>query len=240
MSIVTLGLAFLAGLLSVFAPCVLPILPIVLASATDAHRAGPLALAAGLTLSFTAIGLFLATTGFAIGLDSDWFRQAGAVLLIVLGAILVLPRLSDAIAGGAGPLSNWLNRKLGGFSTAGLTGQFALGGLLGAVWAPCAGPTLGAASLLAAKGESMGEVTATMLVFGLGAALPLVVLGLVARETVMRTRGRLMSAGQRGKAILGSILVLLGVLALTGYDKAIETALVEASPAWLTELTTRF
>ena len=74
MSIGTLGLAFLAGLLSILSPCVLPLLPIVLGAATSEHRLGPIFLAAGVALSFVAIGLFIATIGFGLGLDGDAFR----------------------------------------------------------------------------------------------------------------------------------------------------------------------
>ena len=240
MNLLTLGLAFVSGGLSILAPCVLPLLPIILSSATDAHRAGPLALAAGLALSFTAIGLFVATVGFAIGLDADWFRSAGGFLMLAVAAVLLLPRLYMGLATAAGPVSNWIDQSLGGFSTSSLGGQFALGGLLGAVWAPCVGPTLGAASVLAAQSKNLGEVGLTMLMFGLGAGVPLVLLGLLSREVLMRTRSRLTSTGQRGKIFLGAVLAVLGVLTVTGFDKTIETALVEASPAWLTELTTRF
>ena len=71
-----LGLAFLAGVLTVLSPCVLPLLPIVLGAAASQHRLGPLALAGGLALSFTAIGLFVATIGFAAGLDTGFFAAS--------------------------------------------------------------------------------------------------------------------------------------------------------------------
>ena len=74
MSIGALGLSFLAGLLSILSPCVVPLLPIVLGTAASEHRFGPVALAGGVTLSFVAIGLFVATIGFGMGLDSDAFR----------------------------------------------------------------------------------------------------------------------------------------------------------------------
>ena len=74
----TFGLAFLAGILSVLSPCVLPLLPLVLGAAASEHRLGPAALAAGLALSFVAIGLFVATVGFAVGLDGDVFRTVAA------------------------------------------------------------------------------------------------------------------------------------------------------------------
>ncbi|ARO54150.1 Putative cytochrome biogenesis protein [Methylorubrum extorquens] len=235
-----LGLAFLAGLLSVLSPCVLPLLPLVLGAAVAEHRLGPVALAAGLALSFVAIGLFIATIGFALGLDGDRFRAIGAVLLVLLGIILIVPAAQNRFAVAAGPLSNWAEQRFGGVATAGLAGQFAVGLLLGAVWSPCVGPTLGAASLLAAQGRDLGTVAVTMLVFGLGAALPLVALGMLSREVLIRWRARMMGVGKGLKLALGVILVATGALILSGYDRALETSLVEASPDWLTALTTRF
>ncbi|KQQ25341.1 cytochrome C biogenesis protein [Methylobacterium sp. Leaf123] len=235
-----LGFAFLAGLLSVLSPCVLPLLPLVLGAAVAEHRLGPVALAAGLALSFVAIGLFIATIGFAIGLDGDRFRAVGAVLLLLLGIILIVPAAQNRFAVAAGPLSNWAEQRFGGVSTAGLAGQFTVGLLLGAVWSPCVGPTLGAASLLAAQGRDLGGVALTMLVFGLGAALPLVALGMLSREVLIRWRERMLGLGKGLKLTLGVILVATGVLILSGYDRALETALVDASPDWLTALTTRF
>jgi cytochrome c-type biogenesis protein len=136
--------------------------------------------------------------------------------------------------------SNWREGQFDGVAASGLGGQFALGLLLGAVWSPCVGPTLPAASLLAARGENLGQVALTMLAFGIGAALPLILLGLVSREAFMRWRGRLVEAGQGGKALLGGFLVVIGLFVATGLDKWLETKLVDASPAWLTRLTTQF
>src|SRR5512146_2480774 len=102
-----LALALLAGVLSTLSPCVLPLLPIVLGAALGEHRYGPVALAAGVALSFVAIGLFIATIGFAIGLDQDIFRNIAAALLIGIGVVLLLPRLQAQIAVAAGPFGNW-------------------------------------------------------------------------------------------------------------------------------------
>lgn len=235
-----IGLAFIAGVLSTLSPCVLPLLPIVLGAAVSAHRAGPLALAAGLAVSFVAVGLFVATIGFAIGLDAGVFRAVAAVLLMAVGLVLLVPRFQAQVALAAGPVSNWTEQRFGGFAANGLGGQFAVGLLLGAVWTPCVGPTLGAASLLAAQGSNLGYVALAMLTFGLGAALPLLLLGLVSRETLMRWRDRLRAAGNAGKIAMGVVLITTGFLVITGLDKALETVLVNASPGWLTELTTRF
>jgi cytochrome c-type biogenesis protein len=236
----TIGLALLAGVLSILSPCVLPLLPIVLGTAQSEHRLRPVALASGLALSFTVIGLFVATIGFAIGLDTEVFRAISAVLLIAVGLVLLVPRFQEQFAVAASPVGSWVDDRFGGFAGTSLYGQFGLGLLLGAVWAPCVGPTLGAASILAAKGENLGQVALTMLAFGIGAALPLMVLGFVSREAMMRWRGRLMEAGKGGKMLLGVLLVAIGLIVATGVDKRLETFLVDISPDWLTNLTTQY
>ena len=235
----SVGLGLLAGVLSTLSPCVLPLIPIVLGSAMAEHRFGPAALAAGLAVSFVTIGLFVATVGFAIGLDAGVFRTAAAILLVVLGAVLLLPGLQGRVALAAGPIGHWTEERFGQFSTAGLSGQFAVGLLLGAVWSPCVGPTLGAASVLAAQGRDLVQVSLTMLAFGMGAALPLVLFGLLSREALTRWRTSLLALGRSGKAALGLLLITAGALILTGLDKRVEALLVDASPEWLTALTTR-
>jgi cytochrome c biogenesis protein CcdA len=234
-----IGLALLAGLLSTLSPCVLPLVPIVIGTAMGEHRFGPVALTAGLALSFVVIGLFVASVGFAAGLDQELFRPIAAVLLILVGGALLVPRVQFQL-GRVGPVGNWAQAHAGGLSTRGLGGQFAVGLMLGAVWSPCVGPALGAASVLAARAENLLLVALTMFAFGIGTALPLLVVGMMSREALARWRNRLLAAGSGGKSLMGVTLVAIGALILTGLDKRIEAILVEASPAWLTELTTRF
>lgn len=240
MSFASVGLAAIAGILSTLSPCVLPLAPMVLGAAVSEHRLGPLALAAGLAASFVAIGLFIATIGYSIGLDAGHFRIIGAAVLIAIGLVLLVPSLQTQFALVAGPISGWTDSRFRGFATTGLRGQFALGLLLGVVWSPCVGPTLGAASVLASRGENLGQVTLVMTAFGLGAALPLLLLGLLSREALTAWRSRLLHAGRAGKMVLGGLLLVLGLMIVSGLDKRIETLLVDLSPAWLTALTTRF
>lgn len=236
----TLALAFAAGILSILSPCVLPLVPIVLGAAVTAHPLGAVALAAGLALSFTGLGLLLALVGFGLGIDAGMFRLAAAAIMVVLGAILLVPSWQARLAGAGSPVSAWADRSFDGFAASGLAGQLAIGLLLGAVWSPCVGPTLGAASLLASQGQDLPRVALTMAVFGIGAGLPLVLFGLLSRATLMRMRTNLMSAGKLGKGLLGAAFIVIGVAIVSGADKRIEAALVEASPAWLTQLTTSF
>jgi cytochrome c-type biogenesis protein len=237
-----LALALIAGLLSILSPCVLPLVPLVLGAAATSHPLGALALAGGLAASFTGLGLLLAVAGFGLGIDTSTLRIAAAGIMIVLGGVLLIPTWQAQLAAMAGPVSNWADRHfgLGRFASAGVAGQFGVGLLLGAVWSPCVGPTLGAASLLASQGRDLPQVALTMAVFGIGAALPLVLFGLISRAKLMRMRSRLISAGKVGKGLLGGAFLAIGLAIVSGADKWIETVLVDASPQWLTQLTTSF
>jgi cytochrome c-type biogenesis protein len=160
--------------------------------------------------------------------------------MIGVGLVLTMPTLQIRLAVATGPISNWADQRIGGIQSHGLGGQLAVGLLLGAVWSPCVGPTLGAASVLAAQGSSLGQVATTMLAFGIGAATPLVAIGFVSRQAMARWRGRLISGGKGAKVALGFLLIFLGAVIVSGFDKRLETVLVDSSPQWLTNLTTRF
>lgn len=238
MEFASLGLAFAAGLVAILSPCVLPLLPVVFGTALAEHRLGPVALATGLAISFLTLGLFVATIGFSIGLDSELFRKVGAALLLAVGVVLTMPSLQSRISLAVSPLGNLASLHEG--PRAGLGGQFVVGLLLGTVWAPCAGPTLGAASMLAAQGRSLGQVAMTMLAFAIGAAVPLLALGFASRESLLRWRGRMLSTGTTGKLVLGLVLIGTAALILSGLDKSVETALVRAMPSWMNELSGAF
>lgn len=238
--LVTYVLGYVAGALSTLSPCVLPLLPILIASATTQHRFGPVALAGGLTLSFAAVGLFIATLGASIGLDAGVLRRAAAVLLMAFGLLLLSTRGQARFAQATSGLSHAGDGLLARLTGTGWRGQLVVGLVLGIVWSPCVGPTLGAASTLAAQGSHLLQIAVLMLVFGLGAGTPLVVIGSLSREAMQRMRGRLLAAGQRGRWLLGAALALTGLGILTGWDKGLETWVVDHSPDWLVELTTRY
>ena len=232
------ALAYAAGALTILSPCVLPLVPIVLGSAAQTHRYGPLALAGGLVVSFTAVGFAVATLGTSLGLDSDLIRMGGAVVLLLVGLALVVPWVQHAVERAFAPLANWASAKQAGLERFGLAGQAGIGVLLGLVWSPCVGPTLGAATVLAAEGHDLANVALTMLAFGLGIASMLLVLALAARGVLARWRGRMLQAGGQGKRVLGTLVIGVGLLVLTGTDRVFEGYVVQASPGWLTDLTT--
>ncbi len=236
----TYGIALIAGLLTILSPCVLPLVPILMGSAVTAHRLGPWALACGIALSFTLAGVLLASVGASLGLNGDTFRQVAASLLIVFGLILLSARLQALFAAATAGVIGSGNTLLSRFTLRGLGGQFVLGLLLGVVWSPCVGPTLGAATTLASEGRNLAQVSLLMAVFGLGASAPLLVIGSLSRATLLRHRGSLNKTGRHGKQVLGIALLLLGALILTHADHRLEAWLLDHSPAWLTALTTRY
>lgn len=231
-------LAYAAGALTILSPCVLPLIPIILSSAAQKHRLGPLALAAGLVVSFTATGFVIATAGASLGFDNDVVRLAGAAILVLIGLALIVPQFQRVMERLATPLASWAGQRQAGLERFGLAGQAGIGFLLGLVWSPCVGPTLGAATVLAAQGQDLAQVAIVMAAFGLGIASVLLVLALAARSVIARWRGRLMSAGSGGKKLLGATLFAVGLLIFTGTDHMIETAILGVSPDWLTNLTT--
>lgn len=234
----TYALGFLAGVATLLSPCVLPILPILLASALSRHRWGGAMLALGLSLSFALAGTLLATVGASIGLDASTFRRIAAVLMVLFGLVMLLPRWQLAFVGISSRLGNSGQRALGSIRGEGGFSQFLIGLVLGLVWSPCVGPTLGAATTLAAQGRNLGQVALLMAVFGLGAGLPLLALSTVSGASITRIRGAMVSAGGVVKSVLGGCFVLIGVLVLSGLDRKLEAFVLSISPDWLTRLTT--
>lgn len=233
------GLALASGALSILSPCVLPVLPIVISSALNAHRLGALALGAGLIISFTGMGMLLATVGVSLGLSEGLVRYFAGSLMVLVGLTLLIPALQARFVLAASALSGKGNALLNKVSGDSWHGQFVMGLLLGLVWSPCVGPTLGAAVALASEGKQLSQAALVMLLFGVGAAIPLIVIGSLSRVALGRFRGSLHRVASRGKVLLGALLMLIGAGLLTGYDHAAEAWLLKQSPAWLTDLTTR-
>jgi cytochrome c biogenesis protein CcdA len=248
----TLGMSFLAGVLTTLSPCVVPLLPLLVCGATEAHSFGLVALTLGVAVSYVSVGIFVATIGASIGMDGEVFRTIAAIMLVLVGSVLVSGKLQDRFALSTAVVGNAGHSLIARITPKGLTGQFVLGLLLGAAWSPCVGPTLGAAVLLASQGKDLLHVAQTMIIFGVGAALPLLALGMLSRELFVLWRGRVMRAGKSGKKLLGGIAILIGVMMGSGVvtglfmdppiylDRELETFLVDASPDWLTDLTTKF
>jgi cytochrome c-type biogenesis protein len=233
MGLVALALAFVAGLLTALSPCVLPLLPLVMGSAAR-NRYGPTALAAGFVTTFTVIGVLLASVGTALGLSDTVVRSISALLLVAAGGVMISHRLQDATGRWLSPLAS-ASAKLSARADQGLGAQFFIGALLGGVWSPCVGPTLGAALGLATRSETLAHAAAIMAAFGLGSATFLLAAGYASRA-VMGQRLRLLQVGESGRLVFGIVLLLVGASVASGVDKLIESAVLARLPQWWVEV----
>jgi cytochrome c-type biogenesis protein len=234
-----LALSYAAGALSTLSPCVLPLLPIILFGALEQHAWGPVALAAGLSASFAGAAIFLVSLGFSLGIDPTAFRVGVAALVLIIGIVLLVPALQRRFALVAGPVASGGQALVDRLRPSGISGQFILGMLLGAIWSPCSGPTLGAAIGLAAQTEAAGRAAMVMAMFSLGAATPILALAYGSRQVIVARRDLLARTSRIAKPLMGAALVSVGLFVLTGFDKVVEASLTRAMPDWLVSVTTR-
>ncbi|TYP84407.1 cytochrome c biogenesis transmembrane protein [Maritimibacter alkaliphilus HTCC2654] len=223
-------LAYGAGLLTLINPCVLPVLPIVLASALQAHRLGPVVLAAGMSLSFVTFGMLVSTVGYAIGLTEDTVATAGAVLMIGFGLVMLGPQANAVFASATAGLAARADGGIDSFDRTSLWGQFGGGLLLGAVWSPCIGPTLGGAIALASQGESLIRAFAIMVMFAAGVSTLILAIGYGLRATALRKFANV------SRPVLGAAFLLVGFAILFRINHMIDAWLFSNMPAWLVDL----
>jgi cytochrome c-type biogenesis protein len=236
---VELLLAYLAGILTLINPCVLPVLPIVLASSLHRDRRAPIALAAGLSLSFVALGIGVTAIGPALGLDSDTVSRGAALVMIAFGLVMLVPAFSQRFATATAGLATRADVGIDYTDSSGLGGQFLSGALLGAVWSPCIGPTLGAAIALASTGESLGRAGAIMVAFALGVSTLMLGLAYGAKSALRRRQTLLRTLAERAKPIMGVVFILVGAALWFQLNHVAEAWLIDTLPAWLIDFSVR-
>ena len=225
--------AYLAGILTLINPCVLPVLPIVIASSLHRDRRAPVALAAGLSVSFVALGLGVTALGPALGLDGDSVARAAALVMVAFGLVMVVPAFSQRFSTATAGFAARADAQIDQTSDAGLGGQFLSGALLGAVWSPCIGPTLGAAIALASTGESLGRAGAIMVAFAFGVSTFILVLAYGAQSAIRRRQGALRALAERAKPIMGVVFIVIGAALWFRVNHILEAWLIDTLPAWL-------
>lgn len=229
-------LAYLAGLLTLINPCVLPVLPILLATALQTDRRAPAALAAGMSLSFVLLGLGVAALGPALGIREDTVGRGAAILMIGFGAVMLVPALGARFALAASGLSARADAGMTAAGPGGLGAQVLGGALLGGVWSPCIGPTLGAAISLAAQGQDLPRAAAIMTAFALGVSTLILGLAHGARHGLSRHMGRIRALSQRARPLMGTTFVLVGLGLWFRVNHVVDAWLIEHMPAWLVDL----
>ncbi|MBA3245500.1 MAG: sulfite exporter TauE/SafE family protein, partial [Actinobacteria bacterium] len=230
--LVLLAIGFVAGIVTALSPCVLPVLPIVLAGGATGRR--PLAIIAGIVLSFTVFTLFAAWLLDRIGLPDDFLRNLAIAVLVVLGVSLLWPRFAELLAR---PLQA-LSRRRGGDSR----GGFLLGVSLGLVFVPCAGPVLAAVTVIAAQQNVGLDGLVLTLAYAVGAAVPMLAIAFAGQRAARRLRARASIVRQAAGAVVvaAALAIALGVdqdlqTRIPGYTEAVQER-VERSDAAQREL----
>jgi cytochrome c biogenesis protein CcdA/thiol-disulfide isomerase/thioredoxin len=211
-SLIVLGL--LAGAITAISPCVLPVLPILLAGSATGPPRRPYAIVAGLVASFTIFTLFAAALLDALGLPDDFLRNLAIVLLFVLAATLVFPRFGDLVTT---PLARVARRPSGD-----LGGGFLLGASLGLVFVPCAGPVLAAVAVIAAEREVGLDAFVLTLAYAVGAGLPMLAVAVAGQRALSRTK----TVQARAATVRRGLGVVIGAAALAialDFDRPFQT-----------------
>jgi cytochrome c biogenesis protein CcdA/thiol-disulfide isomerase/thioredoxin len=211
-SLIVIGL--LAGAITAISPCVLPVLPILLAGSAAGPPRRPYAIIAGLVASFTVFTLFAAALLDAVGLPQDFLRNLAIVLLFAVAAILIFPRLGELVSARLARLARRPTRDLGG--------GFLLGASLGLVFVPCAGPVLAAVTVIAAEREVGLDALVLTLSYALGAALPMLAVAVAGQRALARTRA-LQSHAVTVRRALGVVVGVTALAIALDFDRPFQT-----------------
>jgi len=238
MTHVDIVLGFLGGVLSCLTPESLLLLPLALAVAGGAGRANMLATAVGLGLSLVVTGLLAGSLGPGFGFEATLFRRIICAVLVLQGIVLMSATLIDhhpMFTGGRGSVFD----RSDGASVGSALRRLLLALFIGANWIPQIGPTLVKASLMAADIRNSGLALGVLFAFGVGAAIPWILLGCVLRFALRPFAGGVLH-GMAGHRLLGLSLFVVAIVGSTGLDVAMAHWLNPKLPAWILKLSTTF
>lgn len=229
--LITIGFAFLAGVITVLSPCVLPLLPVIFATAAQKGRARPAGVMLGFVGSFTLATLTLSFLVRSLGLSPDLNRVLASAILIILGLVLAVPPLHQAFE----RLASGLVARVPVFGSRGKDDGFAsglaVGAGLGLAWSPCVGPIMASVITLALNQQVDAGAVAITLAFALGTAIPMAAVMIGGRKLVGRLRW-FQTHGAKLQQIQGVVLALTGIAIFLGTDRAVQVALLEWFPGW--------
>lgn len=229
-------LAYIAGLLTLINPCVLPLLPLIAAGSVSRHPMGPLAMAGGMAASFTLAGVSIFALTRATGIAQEDITVGAGWVMVAFGLVQLVPQAQAGFSRLAGAAAGGGTQMIGQVEGRGLGGELLAGGLLGLAWSPCIGPTLGAAIGLAAQGESLGYAFAIMALFSAGAATIMLLLAYGTRSLIASRRALLARITPYAKSILGAGLIVVGLAIAFHIDRLLEAWALAVLPAWFADL----
>ncbi len=222
--------AFLAGVVTIFAPCIWPILPIVLSAGASGGEKKPLGIVSGLAVSFMLITLLLASIVKIIPFDPEVLRFFAVGIIGFLGLTLIVPALGARLEVMVSRLGG-LGGRFTNNSGTGFGSGFVVGFALGIVWSPCAGPILATIATLAATQAVSFNVVLITLAFVIGVAVPLFILAVLGQKVLAKTRF-FSRYTKRIQQIFGVVMILAALAIYTGYDRTLQTKILDAFPGY--------
>lgn len=230
--ILLLVFAFLSGIVTIFAPCIWSLLPIILSASASGGKIKPVGLVLGISVSFSVATLALSYILHYLPFDPDILRYLAAGIIMVLGLTLVVPWLSVRLEGWVSKLSGRFSQKVGK-----QTG-FIMGLALGIVWAPCAGPILATIATLAATRAVSFDIVLVTIFYVAGVSVPLFILTAVGQRLFQKTKW-LNRYTQRIQQGFGVIMIVTAITIVTNYDKVLQVKLLDTFPGftnWIVDL----
>lgn len=213
-------LALLAGVLTIAAPCVLPMLPILFgASVAQRSTTRPLFIALGFIVSFATVAFVFGLFTQAFGLSADALRNAATVLLLLFGVLMIWPRPFEWLAAQLNSVTGRVG-QIGAHAGSGNLGGLVLGLILGAVWTPCAGPVLGSILTLVATSQNLPHAALLLLIYAIGAGIPMLVIAYGGQYVTTHVR-RLARYAARIQQGFGVVVILTAIAIYYQYDTLI-------------------
>ena len=223
--------AFISGLITIFAPCIWPLLPLILSTtATGGHRK-PLGVVLGIVGSFAVFTLTISYIVKIIPFDPNSLRLISVIVIGFLGLTLLIPRLSRVIEGAVSRLSGGFATRFTGQNTNGFLGGLITGLALGIVWTPCAGPILATIATLAVTNSVNASIILVTAVYSIGVAIPLFLFAIFGRAIFTKSRALSKYTG-RVQQVFGAIMILTAILIFTNYDKTLQARLLDYFPSY--------
>lgn len=219
--------AFLAGLVTILSPCILPILPIVLSGSLLTGKRRPLGVIVGFVTSFTFFAVFSFSLARTVGLSTDVLRNIAALLLVIFGLTVFVPRLQLMLEQVTSRFSSLGQGK----KRTGFAGGFVMGVTLGLIWTPCVGPILASVITLAATSNITLELVLITFSYSLGTALPLFFIAYGGKRA-LHTLPVLKQNAQRIQKIFGVLILITALLIFFNLDRRFQTYILDVFPQY--------
>ncbi len=228
--LILLIFAFLSGLVTILAPCIWPLLPIILSASATGGKKKPLGITLGIVLSFAFFTLTLSYIVKIIPFNPDALRLFAVVIIGFFGLTLIIPSLSQAVEGMVSKLSRNLGIKpeqtKDGFGGGLLTGL-----ALGVVWSPCAGPILATIATLAATRSVSTDIVLVTIVYVVGVGIPLFLFATLGNKLFTQSK-KLSRYTGRVQQVFGVVMIATALLIFTNYDKVLQAKLLDQIPSY--------